>query len=311
MKTKSEIRSPKSERNPRPEIRRTASERRPGFRVSAFGLLSGFGFRRAGFVLGCLLLAIGFGAPLPVHAVLPEPSNVLFGTITISNLPAGPERTDLVIEARRMSNGPAIASYRVGDAVEHGDVYFLEIPVETATVNRSTNATAPGSTIYIALRDETGDLALLSYQVIERGRFQRTDFNVSPILDNNGLPDPWELANFGVAGQNPNGDPDGDGRSNLQEYLAGTDPNAADSFQLTIAPNASQVLVSFFARRAEGPGYEGKARYYSLETSTNLNASPWLPVAGFTNIFGNNQTVVYTTARTNRARFYRGKAVLP
>jgi hypothetical protein len=42
--------------------------------------------------------------------------------------------------------------------------------------------------------------------------------------DHNGLPDAWERQYFGQTGVDPNGDPDGDGTSTLQEYLNHTDP---------------------------------------------------------------------------------------
>ena len=51
--------------------------------------------------------------------------------------------------------------------------------------------------------------------------------------DNDGMPDTWEIANS----LNPNNaadaslDPDGDNRTNLQEYQNGTDPQVADAFQ--------------------------------------------------------------------------------
>lgn len=48
--------------------------------------------------------------------------------------------------------------------------------------------------------------------------------------DNDGLPDAWELAEFGEIGlYGANDDPDGDGLTNLQEYLAGTKPWVADT----------------------------------------------------------------------------------
>jgi len=44
--------------------------------------------------------------------------------------------------------------------------------------------------------------------------------------DSDGLPDSWETTYFGnITSQNGTGDPDGDGLTNYQEYLAGTHPN--------------------------------------------------------------------------------------
>ncbi len=45
--------------------------------------------------------------------------------------------------------------------------------------------------------------------------------------DGNGLPDWWEMLNFGHLGVDPNADQDGDGVSNWYEYLYQTDPNNA------------------------------------------------------------------------------------
>lgn len=57
---------------------------------------------------------------------------------------------------------------------------------------------------------------------------------VTPLIgpadsDGNGMPDWWQIQYFGHLGVDPNADPDGDGMSNLQEYLAGTDPTDANS----------------------------------------------------------------------------------
>lgn len=46
-----------------------------------------------------------------------------------------------------------------------------------------------------------------------------------------GMPDSWQLAFFGNFNQNPAGDFDGDGVSNLDEFLEGTDPTDPASFR--------------------------------------------------------------------------------
>ncbi|WP_367872485.1 Ig-like domain-containing protein [Luteolibacter sp. Populi] len=47
--------------------------------------------------------------------------------------------------------------------------------------------------------------------------------------DEDGLPDVWELEYLGNLDHGPSGDPDGDGLTNMQEYVAGTDPLDMDS----------------------------------------------------------------------------------
>ena len=65
-----------------------------------------------------------------------------------------------------------------------------------------------------------------------------------PDTNANGLPDTWE-SSYGVS--DPNADPDGDGQTNLQEFLANTNPtNAASVFRLlgtSIASNGHCVLT--------------------------------------------------------------------
>src|ERR1035438_3253226 len=83
--------------------------------------------------------------------------------------------------------------------------------------------------------------------------------------DNNGLPDWWELQYFGqLTGTNPQADPDGDGASNLAEFLAGTNPtNFNSALRLTArrGPGANVVTLQW-------PSAAG--RYYNLLRSTNL-----------------------------------------
>jgi hypothetical protein len=63
--------------------------------------------------------------------------------------------------------------------------------------------------------------------------------------DNNGLPDAWEIKHFGAIGVDPAADADGDGTTNLIEYLAGTDPrNPASAFRPTSHTSGGDLVLT-------------------------------------------------------------------
>ncbi len=55
-------------------------------------------------------------------------------------------------------------------------------------------------------------------------------------IDNDGLPDNWEYQYFGDLALDGEGDHDGDGFSNMEEYLAGSDPTDLDSYPVLATP---------------------------------------------------------------------------
>ncbi len=59
--------------------------------------------------------------------------------------------------------------------------------------------------------------------------------------DSDGLPDWWEINNFGNLGQTGSGDTDGDGLSNFQEYTIGTNPNRA-----SVPDSSSEINLQVF-----------------------------------------------------------------
>jgi hypothetical protein len=89
--------------------------------------------------------------------------------------------------------------------------------------------------------------------------------------DGDGLADAWERAFFGGTQAVPSADPDEDGLTNAEEYVAGTDPTDRSSYlevdALTTPPG---VTLSFNA---------AANRTYTIEFTDALGTGPWQKLA--------------------------------
>jgi len=262
----------------------------------------------AALALLCLFLQ---ASSIPLRAEISEPDNVIYGSIVISNTPITAADTDVVIEARRTVNGPALASYAMGSDDRLGNFFSLALKFESVGGVSDTNASTAGQQVIIVVTDNGTVVGQTGYAFPERGHLQRVDFG-APLedADGNGLPDLWELTWLGA----PNNDPNAlgaNGQTLIANYVAGTDPGDADDlFRVEIDRAGDAVDVWFPARRAEGPGYANKARVYTLESRPALGGGGWSDVTGVSGVVGDNQLVVHTDTELDPALFYRAQVAL-
>lgn len=243
--------------------------------------------------LAALLLCIS------VNALIPEPQAIVFGSIAIDGLIVGAERSDIRVEVRRADGSP-IADYVMGAEGRLGDDYAVRIDLESVDPILNPIAAVFEESLRIVVVGPNGDLAEESIDVPDRGHLEEIHFvigdpgsnNGNPNV-NNGLPDAWEAFHFGEVGVSPLDDRDGDRLNALEEFEAGSDPNDAnDRVVLEAAIIFGTPAVSFVARAAEGPGYEGLVRRYTLETLGVLG-DEWEPVPGFEGIVGDGTTQIH------------------
>lgn len=122
--------------------------------------------------------------------------------------------------------------------------------------------------------------------------------------EGDGMWDDWELAN----GLRPDSfdaffDPDNDGRFNIEEFMAATDPNSSNSVMHVSGPALSEVGPTIGLRA--GPG-----RSYVLERNSGLNTFDWIDLYTFT-LESTTTNLLDSTADRRTNYFYRVRVIPP
>jgi len=126
-------------------------------------------------------------------------------------------------------------------------------------------------------------------------------------VDTNGLPLAWELLNFGATGVDASADPDHDGMSNAQEYLAGTNPNDPTStLRITQAQFTSDGLTASLTWNSV------PTRFYYVQKALTLAPAAWADSGlGLLSPAPGSSTTAAFGDTNAPPRFYRVSAALP
>ena len=263
-----------------------------------------------------LLLSALLAAPSIRAAGIPEPGLTLYGAVrqnlggAHALLTAGNINVTIT-----PSGGTPLVLQTTLTNLNSQFSYVLEVPFESDVVGFtiSTNAlkltVAPSAFTRSPVKVNTVTATILapatpamSFGQANRGTFDRMDVQVTLPLedqDGDGLPNTWENANFGNdTDANPNLDSDGDGFTNMKEYLAGTNPNDGASVLWmeisTIPTGGVQVRWQAAANRT-----------YTLQRSTQI-ASGYTSIAtGVPSAAPGVNTYNDLTVSANQRYFYR------
>lgn len=233
------------------------------------------------FLAAAALLAAAAAA----IAFPPAPHHLVFGMVRdeLGN-PLNAPGAQVLLDAEGSPSARATISTQTATTTDSNFNYQLQIPLDSGATADLYKPSALRPIVPFRMRVRIGSNTYLPIEMsgaakilTEPGAASRVDLTLGVDSDGDGLPDAWEQALIAAAGGNrslrdiqPKDDTDGDGLSNLEEYLAGTyafDP--ADGFALTIvSTRAGRSLLEFTAIRG---------RTYSIQGSEDM--ASWVPVA--------------------------------
>lgn len=184
--------------------------------------------------------------PSGLEAYPPAPHHLFFGTVRDER--GNPLRVEDARVVLKTTSGTVITG-KILRRDRDGINYRLEIPLDSGMTSDAYQPTALRPTVPFTIRVTAGTRTYLPIEMVgvlahlgEPGKTTRLDLTLGEDTDGDGIPDAWErdlidsvAALKNLADVNPHDDADGDGLSNLQEYLAGSYAfDQSDGFELKI-----------------------------------------------------------------------------
>lgn len=211
--------------------------------------------------------------PMRADAFPPAPSHLIYGLVRdeLGN-PVTASNAQLIFET---DAGVKLTSQILYQGVP-GQNYALEVPMDSGITSDAYMPTALRPTAPFKIRVQIAGVTYLPIEMTgnyatlgQPGKTTRINLTLGVDANGDGLPDAWQrnvLLGLGLHGTindiKPEGDSDGDGMSNLDEYIAGTYAfDKADGYALKIkAMHGNAAAVEFLGIR--GRNY---AIYASLD----------------------------------------------
>ncbi len=211
----------------------------------------------------------------PIFAqALPEPPAIFYGTVTPAP-ESNPELDPLAFEIT--GNSESVTSPAQIITVGEQTFYLVKVPFETRSVVGESPLTPTPNTLELKAAPTTytrtasiNDIVAslpdgkesFTYGVTTQGLMERLDLTLIETFAQ------WSMRIFGTLVA-PGDDEDGDGVSNYDEYLLGTNPQSASS---------NSILTQFTATPSGGFTFTWdsvKGHHYTIQSSSTLVSTNW------------------------------------
>lgn len=226
---------------------------------------------RTCFLLAAVLLAA------TARAYPPAPDHVLYGTVRDElGVPLAAGTATVIVSTA----AGEIARTPIARGTEPGANYQVRLPVDLGSMGAVYKPTALLPTSPFTIRVLMNGVPYLPIEISragpvlgQPGKRTRLDLTLGVDSDNDGLPDAWERTLIErdpsgrlrtLADVKPGDDLDGDGLTNLQEYLIGT-------YALDRLDGLSLEILAVENGRARLRFTTVPGRTYTVRSSTNLN----------------------------------------